>query len=277
MKKMSRSDSACSIIILVVLSFVTPSCGTRDYSYQEKESKDHQSKTKEASKDEKDRTFPNMNLKDQEFLKNRTREKNQSLYARENEQSSGWTWEAMEFVGVNPQTVDAIHESLADTSQESTFEAIGATAVLGAIIGIIVKASGSSAFGGPVNSEASHAVWNRLDRMRKSGGRSAFNGATFNLGCFVLFRGLHPLALEGLFGHAHSALSAATALAFSASIAASANTARVTRALLARKSFKKFTGASELKKDTILKITNTLFVVGVGSGVGYLVYQGLQH
>ena len=97
--------------------------------------------------------------------------------------TDGYLWYGLEWVGVSEEAMMDLKDQLRENENANDFRAFGATVIGGAVLGLVMRISGSLFFGKPIESEMSHWFWHYLDKAAKNMGQGAGRGALFAGGC----------------------------------------------------------------------------------------------
>jgi hypothetical protein len=126
----------------------------------------------------------------------------------------------LSWIGVSDESLRGLKCALADGPRVDHFKAFGTSILGGAIIGVVIRSSGSWFFGKPIQPGPGHWFWNRFDQAVKTGGQGSLRGALFAGTCETILAGGNLLPFRGLIGQDFNALSAATALGALTALAA---------------------------------------------------------
>jgi hypothetical protein len=245
-------------------------CGAQDYATRPPENTDYLKKAEPGSKEAK-----------------------KPLMKRTNEQ--GYVWSGMSWIGVSDDSIENLKCRLKDRPDLSHFDSLGASILGGAIIGLVIRTSGSWFFGQPIEPGPGHWFWNRLDQTVKIGGQGLSRGALFAAVCETLLAGDNFTPLTGFLGQDFSALSAAIALGGLASIAASPYVDRKMGAPVSEPEFalqspdsemkfsrrvistvENWSRSSDLGRRVRYRIVPGVTILGIGGAVGLVMYGWLQ-
>lgn len=167
--------------------------------------------------------------------------------------------------------VESLKEKLADDDpSRSNFDALGLTLMGASILGAIARISHlkekqflQASQGDPQNPQGPA----QTDWIMETG-KSLQKAAILGLGCYVLFSGFNPF-FPGVFGQDYAYLSAATVVTlFSAHTGFS-----IRRALIKNGPYNNWSPHVSIKKGVLYHVGGGLFVLGVSSGLGLLVYN----
>lgn len=254
--------------ILVLLSVFT-ACGTREYEMPEEE---------ESPAEEQIQVTQSPWLIDQD-----------------EGSEAGYLWDGLNWVGVSDDFITYLQTSLTDNMRTNTFSSFGTTVMGGAVLGLIVKASGSWFLGGPVNSQSSHWFWQQTNKALSSWGQSVVRGGLFSGACYLVLSGARPLPYDGILGHDFTALSSAISLGVMASIASSpiifhlvrqdwsnpnsllgkvaSHYGRVGQATL---KIQRWSNSTNIARGIRYQLAPGIVILGIGSGLGIIIYEVLQ-
>lgn len=153
--------------------------------------------------------------------------------------NKGHLWGAMRWFGLSNQTVENLRCSYGDRGGVHDFNAFGASFVGGAVIGVVVRYSGSLFFGSPANDGHGHgpdggsavggavgslharSFWNRIYRASDHVIGAGLSAGAFVGGCQALLAGTKFPPWDGLLGNDYSAFSSAVAVALATGVAVS--------------------------------------------------------
>lgn len=289
---MKRKYSACLSLTLASAFFLS-ACGTQDYASPPADSK--------VPGEEKRNPAPQSPLVNQHPPA--------SEWA-----SPGYMWGGLEWIGVSNETVSGLKCRLEDGPSVSEFKVFGAAILGGAILGIVIRSSGSWFLGKPTDPGPGHWFWNRLDETIKTVSQGGFRGALLAGGCETLLAGGNFTPLAGFLGQTFAALSGAITLGVMSSIAAapylkrlmSADSAELAKARRWRKrdshgrfkskdpddpddppdenrgwggaamKLNKWSKTSDLGRGIRYRVAPGLTILGLGSGAGLIIYDWLQ-
>lgn len=189
----------------------------------------------------------------------------------------GYVWRGLRWFGLEDDKVNSLKEALNDDSQTDAFCAFGSTVIGGAILGLVIRFAGNWVFGQSVSVASKSPVWNRIEAMGKTTGQGTLRGALTGAGCYLLLTGLSPIPYSGLLGMDFKGLSSALVLGGLAGIAFSPyarSIVRKNRPLW--KDVRRWTGSSELTNYTRYQVAPGLMILGIGAGMGLLVFTGCR-
>jgi hypothetical protein len=215
------------------------------------------------------------------------------------EPSPGYLWGGLEWIGIPTSMVSKLKCKLADDESANELKALGAAMVGGAAVGIVIKYSGSWFFGKPADSGPGHWFWNRLDETTKNVTQGALRGVVFGGVCQTALAGGNFTPFAGILGQSFAALASAITLGVLSSIAATPliqklmgpSSSSVSEAVLSSDAtekpvhgrlrrvtatIKEWSEKSTIGKGLRYRVAPGLAIVGIGAGVGLLVYDGLQ-
>lgn len=276
--------------MVACLTFVN-ACGTRDYATPPKESV--------AQREEKNipaKLPPGTNAEIRANLVPKPPPK------------SGYIWGGLEWIGVPPSMILKLKCQLADVRTVSEFKALGSAIFGGAVIGVVVKYSGSWFFGKPAEAGPGHWFWNRLDETTKNVSQGALRGALFGGVCETALAGGNFTPFAGFLGQSFAALSSAVTLGVLSSIAATpyieklinqeplpndippsevqaareAEIVSETEALRKRRpvgfraKMREWTQTTKIGRGLRYRVAPGIAIVGIGAGVGLLIYDSLS-
>jgi hypothetical protein len=210
----------------------------------------------------------------------------------------GYVWRIADWIGLPDSGVEDLKCRLQDQNVNH-FQALGTTIGGGAILGVIIRRSGSWFFGQPYDPGPGHWFWNRLDETVKTVGQGVWRGGLTAMACDVLLAGGDYIPISGILGHEFAALSAALTLGGLSSMAATPYIEKwigsppqaplnppIGEALWQPPSgswpkrvwakVSDWTEKSEIGRGLRYRIGPRLVIVGVGIGAGFLVYDKLQ-
>ncbi len=269
---------------VISLSLVA-GCGTRDYGAPQE--------PKTLEKEVRDALEEQMGAQEREGVQPQMAP---LPFGQRVEESEGYLWRGLDWGGVSEERVTQIQDWLSDHEEtRNNFDALGLTILGGAALGVVMKVSGSWFFGGPVEGHESHWFWRKLDEAAKGTTQGLVRGSLFAGGCYLLLTGIDPLPYTGLLGQQYTALSSALVLGGMSAGAASVFTKKFLRRNLndpnahlslslpsnnvvgkGMHAIQQWTTSSVLGRGLRYQVVPGLVIVGVGSGVGVLVFDFLQ-
>ncbi|MBX3023015.1 MAG: hypothetical protein KF799_15170 [Bdellovibrionales bacterium] len=205
------------------------------------------------------------------------------------EASTGHLWSGLSWVRVSDETIRGWRCSLKDTDDVSDFQGFGASVLGGAVIGVVIRASGSNFLGQPIEPGPGHWFWNRLDQSIKTAGRGIVRGALLAGVCETALAGGNLTPFSGILGQDFVALSTGLTLGGLSMLAASPLIDKRLREkepveevvtdgappqVLA--TLRTWAHTSDAGRGLRYKLLPKITVVGAGSGIGYLVYHWIQ-
>lgn len=192
-------------------------------------------------------------------------------------EESGYVWRGLRWVGLQDEKVGALQEALDDDSKTDAFCAFGTTVMGGAALGLVIRFAGNWLFGQSVSVASKSPVWRRIEEMGKTTSQGTLRGAMTAAGCYLLLTGLSPVPYPGLLGMEFKGLASSLVLGGLAGIAFSPYARSIVRKNrpLWRK-MKKWTGSADLNNYARYHVAPGLMILGVGSGVGLLVFSGCR-
>jgi hypothetical protein len=205
----------------------------------------------------------------------------------------GYLFRALRWMGVSPDTIASWTLPLEDRPGVNHFGAFGTSVTGGAIIGVLVRYSGSWFLGRPSNVKDGPWVWERLRGNFANAGKGLLRGALYGGLCETALAGGNLTPLDGILGQNFTALSAAISLGTLSSAAAGPLARRwvgkiPTPAQLKKLTFPTRGGSLVLRRLRYWSQTHSLgrairyrlvpglSIVIVGSGVGFLIYEKIQ-
>jgi len=212
------------------------------------------------------------------------------------EDQAGYIWQGLKWVGVPDEMVSDFQTHLADEVKTlNHFEAFGTAVLGGAVLGLVIRASDSWFFGAPVDSKAGHWFWKRMDRAVKGTTQGLGRGGLFAGGCYLLLSGVNSLRYDGLLGGDFSALSSAAVLGGMGAGASlnfinkmankdwSLPKSKLGQYIYSQKyvgkglgKFQEWSTTTEIGKGIRYKLIPGVTVLGIGSGIGLIVYNFIQ-
>ena len=270
----SRS-SHLSLILATALSL--NGCGTRDYAPAPLDSR--------VRAEEKRTTAPSSPVNPRPLVTGAA--------------SPGYLWGGLKWIGLPDDMLANLKCRLEDGPSVNEFKVFGTTVIGGAILGMVIRGSGSWFLGKPTEPAPGHWFWNRLDETIKVVGQGSFRGALLAGGCETLLAGGNFSPLAGILGQAFAALSGAITLGGLTSLAAAPFITKLMsetgpnapveaqdRAGIGAagdgngiswrdrfSQFKEWTTTSDLSRGVRYRVAPGLMIVGLGTGVGYLIYN----
>lgn len=258
--------------LLIVTVFLLNACGSDDYG------PDHSEQGKTAQGKPEQKVPPPAT--------------GQMSMIEQREARTGFIWQGLGWLGLNDGMVSDFKSRLADDKQTNPFCTFGASVLGGAVLGLVVRASGSWFFGGPVEPKPGHWFWNSLNKTVQSGGRGILRGGLFGGGCYLLLTGLSPLPFSGLLGQSFRALSSSIVLGGMSLGAASPFIRRMigkdwtdtespigkalSRTKWTRQGAEKFqhwSESTEIGEGIRYRVIPGLVILGIGAGIGMLIYE----
>jgi hypothetical protein len=211
----------------------------------------------------------------------------------------GYMWSGLTWIGVPDSTWHGLRCALKDSPDADHFKALGASVLGGAVIGIVIRSSGSYFLGKPVDPGPAHPFWQKVDIFAKTAGQGVIRGSLFTAGCEMLLAGGGLTPLRGILGQEFSALSAGLSLGLITAIASSNYVQRAVgkdpgppkirkgkggTASRRRRSpnrgwlgnIEDWSRKSEIGRGIRYRFAPGIAVVGIGAGVGLLVYDNLE-
>lgn len=201
----------------------------------------------------------------------------------------GQLWRGLRWFHVPPESLLDLRCRLADGTGVNRYEAFGTAILGGAVLGLVVHASDSWFFGQPVEPGPGHWFWKRLSQVIKTSSQGVVRGALFGGACAELLSGWNLFPINGLLGPDYSVLSAAATLGGLSSLAAAphmrrllgpdevrADTTEGIQPELSPGRLRRWLRYVDIRPGLRYRLFPGLMVVGVGSGVGLLVYNSLQ-
>ncbi|MCB0355484.1 MAG: hypothetical protein KDD40_00665, partial [Bdellovibrionales bacterium] len=177
----------------------------------------------------------------------------------------------------------------------SEFTALGTAAIGGAVIGVIMRSTGSWFFGKPVDSPVGHWFWRTIDKVIKNNKAGVVRGGTFASAFYLTLAGMPSLSFKGLLGMQFSSFSCSVALG-GMTVLATGNIikninredwrhpkSRLGRWLNhtdtgknAMAKMQEWTSETQLGRFVRYNVSPGLFILGLGSGIGLIVYDYLE-
>lgn len=237
---------------------------------------------------------------------------NEAVTESSPESSRGYLWGGLDWMGVSDRTLSDLECALANGPSVNEFQVFGTALLGGAILGMVIRHSGSWFFGKPPEPAANEWFWKRLERTTQTAGPGAVRGALFAGTCQIMFTGVDALSFDGMIGSNFSALSASLIMGGMSSLAAKPHIARLigsesanaaltsTRMARLRERFgqpptgsgpragareallragervSEWSRTTSLGKGVRYRLAPGLFILGIGGGAGLLVYDWLH-
>ncbi len=200
-----------------------------------------------------------------------------------------WLRDNFDWVEIPDESLDSLKEGLQDQlPSRINFDALGMAVIGGAVLGVVIRGSGSWFFGGPVEPHEYHPLLKKAHKAISATVQGSVRGGGFAGGCYLLLTGLDPF-YSGLYGQAYGALAAATVTGGMASGAALniiqkivnmdfSQPPKIRRGHLGRglDKLEKWTTGTKIGKGVRYKVVPGLVMVGVGAGVGVWVFHEIQ-
>ncbi|PIT99300.1 MAG: hypothetical protein COT74_09860 [Bdellovibrionales bacterium CG10_big_fil_rev_8_21_14_0_10_45_34] len=205
----------------------------------------------------------------------------------------GYFWKSLSWVGIPDGSIHGFKSSFIDGPDTNEFEALGMSIIGGAVLGLVIRGSGSWLFGRPIETKSGHRFWQTLEKASKATAQGAVRGGLAAGACFLFLSGTGPY--NGVLGGDFTAASAALSLAGVASIATGAALSQMSQrhwdyikaqvksrfpehSLVGRNGNRiaEWTRHSEIGDTVIHKIAPGIFIAAIGAGVGVIVYQWLD-
>lgn len=262
-------------------------CGTRDYdtTTTSNEDKPEQATKKVKQVNQLQKTIVNKNIS----LHKKTKE-------NENTIEQGYIWDMMSWVGVSNDNISEFKSELVDHEGTNTFNTFGTTLLGGAILGLVIRSSDSWFFGGPIPTKEGHWFWRKLNKTSKLTTQGLVRGGMFASGCHLALTGLNPISYDGLLGEGFTAMSASIILGGMSSLALSPYMNKIMKKdwklnnlsgnpISQNPGFIRTTAtnivewskSSQLGKGIRYKLIPGISILGLGSGVGLIIYNYLQN
>lgn len=212
----------------------------------------------------------------------------------------GYLWRGMKWAGVHQDKLDSVKCSISDSLSSNRPAALGTALISGAVIGVIGKFNGAWLF---VTKDEPNPpgnwFWNNLDVTIKKFAGGAARGAIYVGGCETLLAGGNLTWFSGLLGQNYSAASTAAAIAVFSAVAAAPSvkkhfgTAPLRPIRLPTQDppppyngpldyagnilthLRVWSVDSDLGRGLRYRFVPGVIIVGIGGGIGYLVYDHL--
>jgi hypothetical protein len=207
----------------------------------------------------------------------------------------GYLFSGLKWIGVSDESVENIKCRFKDRADVNHFNSLGVSIMGGAIIGLVIRTSGSWFFGQPIEPGPGHWFWNRLDQTIKTGAQGLTRGVLFAAVCETLLAGDNFTPLTGFLGQDFSALSAALTLGGLSAIAVSPYIRRKMGRPVSEPEFalrppgndgkfshrvmmtvEEWSRTSDLGRAVRYRVAPDISIVGIGGAVGLVIYGWLQ-
>jgi hypothetical protein len=204
----------------------------------------------------------------------------------------GYLWEGMRGVGVSDAKVESYMCKLQDRLGVYRMKALGAAMTGGLILGIVIRSSGSwGFFGEPIKPKPKHWFWRNMELGVKTLSQGWIRGTGFAFACDSLLTGRF-MPTVGVLGQDFNALAAGATLGGMSAIAAAPYVPRWMEHFFKKGPnriyrskgqmwngivrVKKWSKSSDIGKGIRYEVLPNLAIIGVGVGVGWLVYEEIQ-
>jgi hypothetical protein len=213
---------------------------------------------------------------------------------------AGYLWKGLRWAEIPQSEIDEVKCHLADSIDTSRLQSFSSALVSGAVIGVIGKFSNAWLFGKPEDlPREGHWFWNNFDRTIRNTFGGAFRGALLVGGCQTLLSGGNITWFSGVLGEEYTALSTALSVGAFASIASKpyiwnrwakmpqrpavlpanepppAFNGYANYAGKAFRHLKEWSSTSDIGLGIRYRFVPGVMILGIGGGLGYLIYQGL--
>ncbi|RME14066.1 MAG: hypothetical protein D6797_09720 [Bdellovibrio sp.] len=260
---------------ILIFTFVLSSCGTREYK-------------------ERPKTPPPFSLspqiEEQPFITNTDDIPNET-----HQNNEGYLWKGLNWIGVSEENLSFLESRLQDNIHSNDFKTLGSVLVGGAILGILIRINGSWFFGGPIETKSYHGFWRTLEKTKTAVGQGMVRGSLFAGSCYYLLKGVDSISFDGILGPSFKSLSSSIILGGMAALSTSTlirsiidadwtdnshvigkiiDHSKMVKTTVQR--FQDWTNKTTIGQKVRYKIAPNLFLVGLGSGVGIVVYDFLQ-
>lgn len=207
----------------------------------------------------------------------------------------GYLWDGMEWIGVSDEHIDYLQESLIDNEHTSDYSTMGTALIGGAILGIIIRSSGSWILGKPIEYPPKHPFWQKLEKVIKTTTKGGVRGGALAGAIHLALSGLPALSYKGLLGLQYGILSCSVALGSLSAIASGTVFNNINKGDWSQPNsfigkwihnnskhgkntmdnLQKWTTETEIGQFARYKIAPGVFVIGISTGVGLIVYNSL--
>lgn len=207
----------------------------------------------------------------------------------------GYLWRGLSWMGVNDADLNSFKDGIRDGPGANSFQTLGSVITGSAVLGLVIRASGSWFLGRPVDVQSGHWFWQTAERAARGSGRGIVRGALLGGACYGLLVGVNPIPFDGLLGSEFDAFSAATALAAMSALSVGPYAQKIVEpgwgnpekpfgrwlnqfppAKAGADFIHDWTQGSPLGRGMRYKVAPGLIIVGIATGVGLLVYNSLD-
>lgn len=208
----------------------------------------------------------------------------------------GYIWEGMRFISIPEDKIASLQERLQNEKDLNNACMVGTVLASGVVLAFVIRIGGSIFFGAhPEYNPGTHWFWQGLGKTKHLITDTSFRGAAFATGCHLALVGVGAIGYKGLMGPEYSALSASVLAGSMVAWSSSPYlnyfsksdwgqpTGRIGKWLQTKGNIGQWAGKAQtwtsgsvLGRGLRYEIIPGLILLGIASGVGVVVYDGLQ-